>query len=251
MAARLLPRRAAGFPQIREPAVRPAILGRADLLKVYVHLQKRKASMRHTRTLLGAIVAVGLPAAGVQAVEPTAVEAAAMATWIESHLGPGAATMPFSFTYGGHSSSELLPQWQAERSSEQIDSDRTRLKLAWTDPATGLRLRCVAIQYADFPTFEWTLYFKNTGERETPILKSIQALDANLMGGASEESVLHHAVGSPANGSDYGPLETPLGPGAAKRISAAGGRPTNSDLSYFNLARGDQGMIVVVGWPGQ
>ncbi len=47
------------------------------------------------------------------------------------------------------------------------------------------------------------------------------------------------------------PLETPLGPGAHKRISAAGGRPTNSDLSYFNLEWGGRGLIIAVGWPGQ
>ena len=37
----------------------------------------------------------------------------------------------------------------------------------------------------------------------------------------------------------------------ATPISAAGGRPTNSDWSYFNLQWGKQGAIVVLGWPGQ
>ena len=41
-----------------------------------------------------------------------------------------------------------------------------------------------------------------------------------------------------ADGNDYGPLETALGAGVKKRISAAGGRPTNSDMSYFNLEWG-------------
>jgi alpha-galactosidase len=36
-----------------------------------------------------------------------------------------------------------------------------------------------------------------------------------------------------------------------KRIAAAGGRPTNSDLPYFNLEWGQSGLIVVIGWPGQ
>lgn len=48
------------------------------------------------------------------------------------------------------------------------------------------------------------------------------------------------------------PLEAVLARGTAKRITAAGGRPTNSHLSYFNLQRpGDGGLIIVVGWPGQ
>ena len=112
-------------------------------------------------------------------------------------------------------------------------------------------MRCEAIEYLDFPTVEWTLYFRNTGTVDSPILEDIQALNATWESDPESEFLLHHAVGSPANGSDYGPLETPLGPEAVKRITAAGGRPTNSDLSYFNLQWGSQGLIVVVGWPGQ
>ena len=63
---------------------------------------------------------------------------------------------------------------------------------------------------------------------------------------------MHNAVGSPCAPNDYGPLETPLPPKTEKRIGAAGGRPTNSDWSYFNLETPTgHGVIVVVGWPGQ
>ena len=79
----------------------------------------------------------------------------------------------------------------------------------------------------------------------------IGAFDIRLLRAGRGEFLLHHAVGSPANGSDYGPIETRLGPRQTKRIGAAGGRPTNSDLSYFNLEWDGGGMIIVVGWPGQ
>ena len=85
----------------------------------------------------------------------------------------------------------------------------------------------------------------------SPILENIQALDRRWQRGGEGEFLLHHAVGSPATKSDYGPRETPLPPGASKRIAAAGGRPTNSDLSYFNLEWPGQGLILAVGWPGQ
>ncbi|MDP7288944.1 MAG: hypothetical protein QGH94_13225, partial [Phycisphaerae bacterium] len=84
-----------------------------------------------------------------------------------------------------------------------------------------------------------------------PILQDIQPLDVTWQRGGDCEFLLHHAVGSPANGSDYGPLQTPLPLRARKRIAAAGGRPTNSDLSYFNLEWGTRGVILAVGWPGQ
>ena len=158
---------------------------------------------------------------------------------------------PFSFTYGGRPAAELLKTWDLKRAARKIDDERTEHTLTYTDAKTGLVLRCVAVEYRDFATVEWTLYFKNTGAADTPILEGIQALDAAWQRGPTGEFMLHHGVGSPANRTDYGPLQTPLPPGAKKRISAAGGRPTNSDLSYFNLAWGGEGLIVVVGWPGQ
>ncbi len=157
---------------------------------------------------------------------------------------------PFSFTYGGRSSTELLKAWELKCDTRLLDS-RTEHTLTYTDPKGGLVVRCVAIEYNDFPAVEWTLYFKNAGSADTPIIENIQALDIKWERRATGEFLLHHNVGSPCQPSDYGPLETPLPPGATKCIGAAGGRPTNSDMSYFNLERGDEGVIIAVGWPGQ
>ena len=162
------------------------------------------------------------------------------------------ATPPFSFVYGGKPSAELLKTWKAERSAKALDDQRIERVVTYTDPETGLVIRCVGIGYRDFPTVEWTLHFKNTGTTATPILEKIQALDMRFARGVYGEYLLHHAVGSPCAVNDYAPIETPLPPGTEKRIGAAGGRPTNSDWSYFNLETPTgHGAIVVVGWPGQ
>ena len=163
---------------------------------------------------------------------------------------------PFSFFYDGRPSTELLKRWQVERYTQKLDAQRTEHKLVYTDSASGLRVRCVLIEYHDFPTVEWTLYFKNTGTNNTPIIEKIQALDIELSCSPPDvrrngEFLLHHNIGSPANGNDYGLLETPLGRNATKRLAGAGGRPTNADWSYFNLEWSGEGIIVAVGWPGQ
>ena len=158
---------------------------------------------------------------------------------------------PFSFAYDGRPSAEILKTFDLKREKRKLDDQRTEHTLVYTDSKTGLVLRCMAIEYHDFPVVEWTLHFKNTAAADTPILERIQSLDTGLTRGGSGEFVLHHGVGSPANRTDYGPLETALVPKATKRIAAAGGRPTNSDLSYFNLAWPGRGVIIVVGWPGQ
>ena len=62
---------------------------------------------------------------------------------------------------------------------------------------------------------------------------------------------MHHNTGSPCSAHDYEPHVTPLGPKAAMRITTSGGRPTNSDLPYFNIEWPGGGAIVVLGWPGQ
>lgn len=171
--------------------------------------------------------------------------------WIGVHLDPKGSDMPFSFVYGGRKSADILPGWRASSESRKLDANRRRLTIIRTDPASGLQMRCVAIQYSDYPAVEWTVYLKNTGNKDTPIVENLQALDTTFERTGTDEFLLHHNVGSPASRSDYGPLETPLTPSSSKRISAAGGRPTNTDMSYFNLAWGKQGTIVVVGWPGQ
>ncbi len=161
-----------------------------------------------------------------------------------------AANPPSSFTYDAKPSADLLGGWRFTRSARDLDAQRIEQTLTWVDPATALQIRCVLIEYKDFPTVEWTVYFKNTGDANTPIIEGIQALDIRLER-AEGEFLLHHNVGSPASGNDYGPLQTPLGPNAAKRLGGAGGRPTNTDWSYFNLEWSGRGLVVAVGWPGQ
>ncbi len=158
---------------------------------------------------------------------------------------------PFSFSYGGKPSAELLPAWKVERSSSKLDATRTERTAVWSDPQTGLQVRCVAIEYADFPTVEWALYFKNTGTSDAPILSDIQAVDLNLTRGGSGEFVLNHAAGDSCTPESYAPLRTPLPPKAEQRLAPAGGRPTNGRFPYFNIEWPGEGVIVAIGWPGQ
>jgi alpha-galactosidase len=161
------------------------------------------------------------------------------------------ADVPFSFVYGGKPSSEFLKTWKVQRNSREIDPQSTEHTQIYQDPKTGLEVRMVGLQYHDFPTVEWTLYFKNPGKADTPILENIQALDTSFQRSGDGEFVLHHNKGAPATANDYEPIETPLEKNANYPLSAKGGRPSNKDFPYFNLSWANGGVIVVVGWPGQ
>jgi alpha-galactosidase len=206
----------------------------------------------HKRSHLSFCMSCLLCCTAVHAAEPTEAEMALARRWAEEKFGETPkAEPPFSFHYGGKASGELLPNWQFTRSSRPLDDRRTQRTLTWIDPTTGLEVRSVAVQYRDFPIVEWTLHFKNTGTKGSPILEQIGALDATFGGDSQGEPVLHHFKGTPATPDDYRPRQTPLVADSRLSIGALGGRPSNSDLPYFNLAWSDGGVIVAVGWPGQ
>jgi alpha-galactosidase len=172
------------------------------------------------------------------AVTPMAAEMAQSRGWMAARFEdvPEAKSVApfFSFTYDGRPSAELLKTWELNRSSQKLDDQRTQHTLTYTDPKTKLVLRCVGVEYRDYPTVEWTLYFKNAGERDTPILENIQALELRLNRDKNKgEFVLHHNVGSLTKPSDYAPIDTPLTPGTKLHIGAVGGRPLNTDMPYF------------------
>ena len=170
--------------------------------------------------------------------------------FLDQDAGPTAAP-PFSFVYDGRSSAALLAEWETNRDQRPLDEQRIEHTVTYADPKTGLVVRAVAVEYHDFPTVEWTLHFRNTGTGDTPLLTDIQAIDTWFHRGQEGEFTLHHNTGSPAGPNDYQPHATPLGTKATVRITTSGGRPTNSNLPYFNIAWPGQGVIAVLGWPGQ
>ena len=100
---------------------------------------------------------------------------------------------PFSFTYDGKPSAELLPHWKVQRASREAGRQRaSSTRSTYTDDATGLAGALRGVEYRDFPTVEWTVYFRNTGTADTPILADIQALDLRLQRAGQGEFVLHH-----------------------------------------------------------
>ncbi len=214
---------------------------------------RAKIARRHVvRAVVLAFVVLCVLASRGRAVTPEPRELALARRFATERLSAAdPSKLPYSFVYGGRPSSEILATWQRSEETESLDAARTRQIITYTDPQTGLQLRCEAVEYLGFPTVEWTLYFRNTGKAETPILESIQALDIAWQRTGDPEFLLHHGAGSQANRSDYAPRETVLLPNESKGLGGAGGRPTNVDWSYFNLQWDGLGVIAAVGWPGQ
>ena len=173
--------------------------------------------------------------------------------WSKAHLFDQQAKPPFSFVYGEQPSDELLADWPRKVETKQLDAARTQHTTRWTDPKTGLEVRCVAVDYNDYPVTEWTVYFKNGGTNSTPILKDIQGLDTWFERGEGGEFVLHGNKGDWNVAEGYEPYQHTLGPGTGLRFAPTGGRPTNgpNGWPYYNLQMPGGGLILAIGWPGQ
>ncbi len=160
-----------------------------------------------------------------------------------------AAEPPFSFFYEGKPSSEWLKIWERKQSSRKLDAARTEHTISWSDPQTQLNVRCVGVEYSDFATVEWTVYFRNAGTNTAPLLSEVQAIDLGFERGPN--FVLHHHKGTFVRADDFEPLTTNLAAGQKLRFSPPAGRPLGHVFPYFNLESQGEGVVVVVGWPGQ
>ena len=157
----------------------------------------------------------------------------------------------FSFVYGGKPSAELLPAWKQKQATRALSNGRKETALTWSDPATGLEVRCVSVEYGDFDAVEWTLYFENKGGKETLVLEKIEALDLDFSREEGGEFVAHTNVGDNYTASSFQPVRKTLDPKSDHRFAPVGGRPCNGAWPYFNLQKPDGGVFIAVGWPGQ
>ncbi len=158
---------------------------------------------------------------------------------------------PFSLIYDGKAFHELLKDWQFETEHNKIDEHRVSHHLTWRDTDTGLRVRWEGLEFTVFESIEWTVYLTNTGDKDTPIIENIKALDANFLRGKGHEYRLRHWDGTHVTADDFAPKSTILEPGSELSFRPNGGRPTGGNWPYYNLETEGEGIIIVVGWPGR
>ena len=174
--------------------------------------------------------------------------------WMRKNLSDPRGGSPFSFNYDGQASDNLLAGWPVKREARQLDPTRKQHTFVWSDPKTGLQVRCVAVEYADHPAIEWTVYLKNTGKQHTPILKDFEGLDSRFERSEGSEFTLHGIAGDWCTADSFRPYQIALGPKAVERRSPASSGKSCDGLKgwpYYNLQMPGGGVILAIGWPGQ
>jgi alpha-galactosidase len=205
-----------------------------------------KFSRRLLRWLALAIFAFGLFTNRVQATGPGDVR---NDEWLQSHLGTGS-QLPFSFVYGRESSRELLSAWPTKTQSQALDDSHTEHVVIWTDPKTQLQVRLSGLSYTGSSVIEWTVFFKNDGKADTPILEEVQPLDTSVSVVGSGIPTLFYSRG--AGGMDaYSLGKRRLNQLEDFRMSNDGGGKTVESIPFFDIHMNGGGLIGAVGWPGQ
>ncbi len=159
---------------------------------------------------------------------------------------------PFSFNYGDVSSDSFIGKWERQVRREE-KNEWTFYKVSWHDPETSLVVEADVKIFKNFPAVEWVLYFENKGDKDTPIISNIQALDVRLAtGNPYREAVLHQLHGDSCDEDSFLPMDTPLPLGKSLKIAPTGGRPSSiSGFPFMNFRYLKRGIFLAIGWTGQ
>jgi alpha-galactosidase len=188
-----------------------------------------------------------LTAQSARGTSATPVEMTSCERWISQHLGLGSVSPPFSFEYGVESSRSILPTWSSGTSGEA----KNPANWIYTDPNTGLEVRCDITYYPGMPAVEWVLHITNTGTLDTQIIENVLPLDARISMLGKENPVLHYSDGSQAKETDFQPHEKHFDNNSAIQFAPSGGRSSDGVMPFFNLADESGGVIIGIGWTGQ
>jgi len=169
--------------------------------------------------------------------------------WLNEHLLGDTSQPPFSFAYDRQGSSALLKAWPKRTETRQLDDGRTEHIVQWADPKTGLQVRVKALEFADSPVVEWTVYFKNNGKADAPILEYVQALDISFsVAGEGIPTVLYSKGCGVMD--TYALQKKSLNQLESFQISSESGGKTVETIPFFDIQTAGHGLIGALGWPG-
>ena len=171
----------------------------------------------------------------------------------QGEISMTATAYPFSFTFGGKKSDDILKVWPHETTSIDLPDGRTQQTMTWTDPASALKVEWVATRFPDFPALDWMLYFENSGTQDTPIIEDVQALDLTISTPLTNGNAyqLHKTNGAPSNTTDFAYNQVAINSQHSEQMSGSGGRSSQKDFPFFKVDTGLGPMIFAIGWSGQ
>lgn len=150
--------------------------------------------------------------------------------------------LPFRFTYGGkkYKGFSFKDFHVKERSKERIGEKEVQTIVL---ELSMLEITIVLTHYYSHGVTEWTVWFSNSSEVDSEILEDLY-VEVEMPG---KYPVLDGILGDHVN--MYRPYSHDL-VGQRVEFSSDIGRATHINFPYFDLAHGDGGTMLAIGWAG-
>ncbi len=153
----------------------------------------------------------------------------------------------FDFTYGNKKFSKNTAEWELKSIPSSSDYKGAKASdIILRHKETGLEVTVKALICSEYATCCWTVYIRNTGKENSPVIKDFYAADCLLDTGFSD---VYFSKGSTPAPDDFELMKSPVCP-TAMNFNANGGR-SESFLPYFNVSGKNSGVVAAVGWTGQ
>ena len=157
----------------------------------------------------------------------------------------------YTFTLGGKKLNRNIKNWDIsigeESKTNEVYSGGKTTYINLTHKESGIVATVEATIYEEFASCDWTVYIKNTANKNSPVVSNFYAADCVVPTGKKTQAYFNK--GSEPAADDFELLTAPVG-FLPMKYTANGGR-TESFLPYFNLLGEDGGAAVAVGWSGQ
>lgn len=107
--------------------------------------------------------------------------------------------------------------------------------------------------YYDYAAFEWTVYFRNDANVNSPQISQLYAADMTFEG---LNPTLNGIYGDAMNETtseimNNQPYKFLLEEGKTVEFAASNGRPTDKNFPYYDFSYGNSGALIAIGWEGQ
>ncbi|MBQ8227512.1 MAG: alpha-galactosidase [Clostridia bacterium] len=165
-------------------------------------------------------------------------------------LTAGVKELPYDFKVKGKSLNKNLSDWGISVGNEsdigEVHNGGKTTYVTLSHKLSSLEATVEATIYEENATCEWTVFIKNQGDDNSPVIKDFYAANTDLN---IEKAELYYSKGSKDEPYDFAMMTKNLTAFSSK-FNSEDGRSTDSYLSYFNISGKRNGVILGIGWTG-
>lgn len=156
--------------------------------------------------------------------------------------------LPYDFKVGGKSLGKNIDDWDisvgAESETGAFYRGGKTTYITLYHKSSAVTATVEATIYEEKATCEWTVYIKNTGEENSPVISDFYAVNTSI---DVQNPQLYYSKGSYDEPYDFALMNKKLTAFPLK-FTSYDGRATDNYLPYFNISGEDGGVVFAVGW---